>query len=57
MLLDKIKNKINKADIVSFDIFDTLLLRPYCKPSDLFYHIGQVKKMPFFATLRQETER
>ena len=56
MLLDKIKTKINKANIVSFDIFDTLLLRPYCKPSDLFYHIGQVKKMPFFATLRQETE-
>lgn len=57
MLLDKIKNKINKADIVSFDIFDTLLVRPYCKPSDLFCHIGQINKMPFFATLREEIEQ
>ncbi len=56
MLLDKIKQKINKAEIVSFDIFDTLLVRPYCKPADLFEHIGRVKNMPFFAISRQATE-
>ena len=33
-----IYEKINKHDIISFDIFDTLLIRPYVKPTDLFLH-------------------
>lgn len=31
-----IVDKIIKSDIVSFDIFDTLILRPFYKPTDLF---------------------
>ena len=57
MLLDNIKNRIDKAEIISFDIFDTLLLRPYVKPVDLFTHIGQLQGMPFFAICRQEAEK
>lgn len=34
--LDLIKNKIKKADVVSFDIFDTLLMRTILYPRDLF---------------------
>lgn len=31
-----LKNKIQKADIVSFDVFDTLLLRNVLNPTDIF---------------------
>ena len=44
-LLNKIKSKIDSYDIISFDIFDTLLLRPYVKPTDLFLHIEKSEKM------------
>ena len=57
MLLDNIKNRIDKAEIISFDIFDTLLLRPYVKPVDLFTHIGQLQGMPFFSICRQAAEK
>ena len=34
---DEILKKISEYEIISFDIFDTLLVRPYKKPTDLFY--------------------
>lgn len=34
--LEKIKEKINKADVVSFDIFDTLVFRNVLYPVDIF---------------------
>lgn len=36
--LDKLKREIitNKTEIVSFDIFDTLIMRPFWAPEDLF---------------------
>ena len=34
-----IMNMAMNADIVSFDIFNTLLVRPYKKPTDLFYDL------------------
>ena len=57
MLLDKIKDKIKKHSVISFDIFDTLLLRPYAKPTDLFLHIEKSENIPFFCYLRQEAEK
>lgn len=41
-LLEQIKNKIDSHQVISFDIFDTLLLRPYVKPTDLFAHIEAI---------------
>lgn len=32
--LDGAKSEILKYDVISFDIFDTLLLRPFIKPTD-----------------------
>lgn len=32
----KIKNKIDNNEIVSFDLFDTLLVRPFENPNDIF---------------------
>ncbi|WP_154404131.1 HAD-IA family hydrolase [Helicobacter pylori] len=37
--LDGAKSEILKYDVISFDIFDTLLLRPFIKPIDLFLYI------------------
>ena len=37
-----IYEEIKKHDIISFDIFDTLLIRPYVKPTDLFLHIEKI---------------
>ncbi|HEB9332198.1 TPA: HAD-IA family hydrolase, partial [Campylobacter coli] len=37
----KISDSLKDVSIISFDIFDTLLIRPYVKPSDLFKHIDQ----------------
>lgn len=39
-----LKALINKHKVISFDIFDTLLLRPYAQPTDVFKHIGVLIK-------------
>ncbi len=40
------------ADIVSFDIFDTLLVRPYKQPKDLFMHLEILHKHSGFCKER-----
>jgi FMN phosphatase YigB (HAD superfamily) len=40
MLNDQLKALIDDADIVSFDVFDTLLLRRHYSPADVFTHAG-----------------
>ena len=57
LLRAKIKDEIKQADIVSFDIFDTLLLRTYLKPSDLFEHLEQNFNAKNFAYARSIAER
>lgn len=34
-----LQSKIKNAKVVSFDIFDTLLLRTYIRPRDVFKHL------------------
>lgn len=34
--IEQVKRKICKKEIISFDIFDTLVVRPFYQPSDLF---------------------
>lgn len=52
-----IEKQISKSVVVSFDIFDTLLLRPYVRPIDLFLHIERHYNAPFFMTCRVATEQ
>ena len=54
-LKNTIKNK--KYKVVSFDIFDTLLLRPYVKPTDLFLHIEKLQNKYGFANERITAEQ
>ncbi len=54
--IEKAKKKIARAEVVSFDIFDTLLLRPYLSPRDLFLHIEIDQCLEGFAFARREAE-
>lgn len=56
-LLNKIKSKIDSHDIISFDIFDTLLLRPYVKPTDLFFHLEHIEQIWWFRDNRVKAEQ
>ena len=56
-LLNKIKSEIDSHEIISFDIFDTLLLRPYVKPTDLFFHLEKLENKKGFAKARIEAEK
>lgn len=44
-------------DVISFDIFDTLILRPFSDPKDLFYIVGERLDVPDFRTLRIDAEK
>ena len=52
-----IYEEIKKHDIISFDIFDTLLIRPYVKPTDLFLHIEKLYKIKGFHKNRIMAEK
>ncbi|MHC1724270.1 MAG: HAD-IA family hydrolase [Aminipila sp.] len=43
-------------DVVSFDVFDTLVMRPYSKPTDLFYDIERSRGLVGFAADRIKAE-
>jgi len=46
-----------KYDVVSFDIFDTLILRPFAKPSDLFMIVGNKLGCTQYAKIRIDAEK
>lgn len=52
-----IYDEIKKHDIISFDIFDTLLVRPYVKPTDMFIHIEKLYKAEGFHENRIKAEK
>lgn len=43
-------------DVISFDIFDTLIFRPFAKPEDLFYIIGEKLNIDGFRKIRMNAE-
>lgn len=45
-----------KADVVSFDIFDTLIFRPVAIPTDVFHMIGEKLGILDFSSIRAWTE-
>lgn len=54
---ESIYSLIDSAKVVSFDIFDTLLLRPFVKPTDLFLYMEDKYNAPGFAEKREIAER
>ncbi len=57
LLLKDIQQNIDKHQIISFDIFDTLLIRPYIRPTDVFRHMEKSYGKPFFADARIAAEQ
>lgn len=55
-MLSQLKQRIDQVEIVSFDMFDTLIYRIYDNPTDLFLHIGQVHRDADFAKIRIQSE-
>ena len=49
-------HKLMKFETISFDVFDTLIFRPFSKPSDLFYILGYKMKYPDYKRIREEME-
>lgn len=53
----EIVEKLCRSDIVSFDLFDTLVFRPFSVPSDIFLCVGERLNYPDFKTIRTEAEK
>ena len=53
--------EVSSADtgpkVVSFDLFDTLLIRPFARPTDLFRLMERFYDVPGFADRRIQAER
>ena len=49
--------KLAAYDVISFDVFDTLIFRPFSKPTDLFYFVAEALDYPDFPGIRKEMER
>lgn len=47
---------VRNAALVSFDVFDTLVARPFAEPTDLFEAVGHVIGVPRFRAMRIEAE-
>ena len=56
LLLNTIKDRVKKARVISFDIFDTLLMRPYVAPTDVFAHMEKVYEKKGFENERRDAE-
>lgn len=57
MPLREIFDIVRSFDVISFDVFDTLLLRPYMRPTDLFWKIEVDEGAKGFAAARLLAER
>lgn len=53
---EQIRTAMMAYDWIGFDLFDTLLLRPFLQPDDLFCQMEQELQVPDFAALRSQTE-
>lgn len=54
--VEKMVDKLLQYDVISFDIFDTLIFRPFEKPTDLFYLLEAKNEIFDFASLRMKAE-
>ncbi|MGN0460903.1 MAG: HAD family hydrolase [Ruminococcus sp.] len=44
-------------DVISFDVFDTLILRPFDNPKSVFFILGELNKCPGFKRYRELAEK
>jgi len=48
--------QLQDYDIISFDVFDTLLLRPFSEPTDIFFFLGEKLGIMDFKRIRIQQE-
>lgn len=53
---EKLAERLKQHDIISFDVFDTLILRPFSNPTDLFFVVGNKLNYLDFERIRREME-
>ncbi|MBP8969553.1 MAG: hypothetical protein KBG42_09775 [Lachnospiraceae bacterium] len=56
MPVSELVKKLSEYDIISFDVFDTLIFRPFSEPADLFYFVGEKLGIQDFKNLRINAE-
>lgn len=54
--MSALSNLFPHFDVISFDVFDTLLMRPFVRPSDLFWKMERDFDAPGFAKARIRAE-
>lgn len=55
--LEEVFQVIDRFDVISFDIFDTLLVRPYERPVNLFFELEKRQKAEGFGRARIAAEQ
>lgn len=55
-VLKELRSAVASAQVVSFDVFDTLFVRPLCDPEDLFDIIGERFSIKGFRELRRAAQ-
>lgn len=53
---ESLAEELSRYDIISFDLFDTLIFRPFSEPGDLFYFLGAELGILDFKRIRTEQE-
>lgn len=56
MTPEEMANELLKADVISFDIFDTLIHRIFSNPADVFFIIGERLGIPDYKSMRELAE-
>lgn len=54
--VEKFVERLSGYDVVSFDVFDTLIFRPFSQPTDVFYLIGDRLGIMDFKNIRIKAE-
>lgn len=52
----ELAEKLAAYDVISFDVFDTLIFRPFSCPTDLFYVVGEKLEYLDFERIRRDME-
>ena len=55
-MINKLKKEIDKHDIISFDIFDTLVRRKLEEPETIFELIGKTENVDNFRKVREQIQ-
>lgn len=54
--VERLVETLSQYEVVSFDVFDTLIFRPFGAPTDLFYFLDEPMGMLDFHRIRMEME-